>query len=208
MLETLSGNKLGVLSNVSNLRINVKFSEPSEISFDLPAYSEGQNTLFYDDVIGYRVIRTDVFGVFIVYNPTITGDGIEEVKNVTGFSIEKTLESKRFFLEEGTFNFWNPTQSKQGDTVLGRFLEIAVGWKPGYVSPALIGRYRTFDQFDEDALQFAYNTASDKFRCVFVFDPYKMEVNVYDVDEERNPLPIYLDFDNLVTHLEVSELTD
>ena len=42
----------------------------------------------------------------------------------------ETLESKKLFLEEGTFNFWNP--GSQTDTVLGRILEVAIGWSVGY----------------------------------------------------------------------------
>ena len=78
--------------------------------------------------------------------PSIKGDGLEEIKSVTGYSIEKELEGKKFFLEEGTFNFWNPADPD--DTVLGRALEVCPGWSVGYVAPSLIGRYRTFDQYD------------------------------------------------------------
>ena len=41
LLQTKSGNTIGTLSNVTNLTINVKFSEPSELSFDIAAYSDG-----------------------------------------------------------------------------------------------------------------------------------------------------------------------
>lgn len=57
-------------------------------------------------------------------------------------------------------------------------------------------------------LDFIYNTLPGKFRCVFVFDPYLKTINVYDVDEDRPTLPIYLDFDNLVQSLDVEEKSD
>ena len=72
----------------------------------------------------------------------------------------------------------------------------------------MIGRYRTFTEYDDYLLDFVYNTAPEKFRCVFVFDPYKRTINVYDADEERPRVPIYLDFDNLLESLDVDELTD
>ena len=129
-------------------------------------------------------------------------------KQVQGYSIENALAAKRFTLEEGTYNFWNP--ASQDETILSRILEIASlwGWKAGYVSPTLIGRYRTFDSYDDYLLSFLYNDAPDKFRCVFSFDPYEMTINVYDADEERSTLPIFLDFDNLVEELNVTELTE
>lgn len=206
LLQTKSGNTIGTLSNVTNLTINVKFSEPSELSFDIAAYSDGQRTPYYDDVAGYKIIRTKTYGVYIIMNPEVVGDGIEETKSVKAYSIEKELEAKKFFLEEGTFNFWNP--ASPDNTIISRILEIAPTWSVGYISSTLIGRYRTFDQVDDYLLSFIYNTAPEKFRCVFVFDPYLKTISAYDVDEERPTLPIYLDFDNLVQELDVEELTD
>lgn len=206
VLKTLGDKMVGTIPGVFNLKLNIKFSEPSEISFDIPSVIDGQPNPFYDDVTGYKQIYTKCYGVYETLNPSTESDGIQEVKHVKGFSYEKTLESKKLFLEEGTFNFWNPASPT--DTVLGRVLEIAVGWSAGYVSPSLIGRYRTFDQYDDYLLSFMYNQAPEKYRCVFVFDTYKRTINVYDADEERPSLPIYLDFDNLVESLDIEEKSD
>lgn len=206
LLQTADERTIGTLPNVANLKITVNFSETSEISFDLPAYTDGVPTPLYDKVVGYKVIRTEHYGIFLLMKPEISGDGIEEIKSVTGFSLEKKLENKQFFLEEGTFNFWNP--ATPDDTILGRILEVSPGWKAGYVAPSLIGRYRTFDQYDDYALSFLYDDAMDTFRCVVVFDVYNKTINAYDADDDVSALPIYLGFDNLVTDLDITELTD
>ena len=206
LLQTADERTIGTLPNVANLKITVNFSETSEISFDLPAYSDGVPTPLYDKVVGYKVIRTEHYGIFLLMKPEISGDGIEEIKSVTGYSLEKKLENKQFFLEEGTFNFWNP--ATPDDTILGRILEVSPGWKAGYVAPSLIGRYRTFDQYDDYALSFLYDDAMDTFRCVVVFDVYSKTINAYDADDDVSTLPIYLGFDNLVTDLDITELTD
>lgn len=206
LLQTADERTIGTLPNVTNLKITVNFSETSEISFDLPAYSDGVPTPLYDKVVGYKVIRTEHYGIFLLMKPEISGDGIEEIKSVTGYSLEKKLENKQFFLEEGTFNFWNP--ATPDDTILGRILEVSPGWKAGYVAPSLIGRYRTFDQYDDYALSFLYDDAMDTFRCVVVFDVYNKTINAYDADDDVPALPIYLGFDNLVTDLDITELTD
>lgn len=206
LLQTADERTIGTLPNVANLKITVNFSETSEISFDLPAYSDGVPTPLYDQVVGYKVIRTEHYGIFLLMKPEISGDGIEEIKSVTGYSLEKKLENKQFFLEEGTFNFWNP--ATPDDTILGRILEVSPGWKAGYVAPSLIGRYRTFDQYDDYALSFLYDDAMDTFRCVVVFDVYNKTINAYDADDDVSTLPIYLGFDNLVTDLDITELTD
>lgn len=206
LLQTADERTIGTLPNVANLKITVNFSETSEISFDLPAYSDGVPTPLYDKVVGYKVIRTEHYGIFLLMKPEISGDGIEEIKSVTGYSLEKKLENKQFFLEEGTFNFWNP--ATPDDTILGRILEVSPGWKAGYVAPSLIGRYRTFDQYDDYALSFLYDDAMDTFRCVVVFDVYNKTINAYDADDDVPALSIYLGFDNLVTDLDITELTD
>ena len=43
---------------------------------------------------------------------------------------------------------------------------------------------------------------------MFVFDPYARTINAYDVDEQLDTLPIYLDFDNLIESVEIEELSD
>ncbi|WP_195416907.1 hypothetical protein [Intestinimonas butyriciproducens] len=206
VLKTLSGETLGILSDAYNLKFNIKFSEPSEISFSVPIKSSGITNHLYDAVAGYKLIYTKNYGIYVIMCPETVADGISDVEEVRGYSLEKLLDSKRFFLDEGTFNFWNP--SSPADSILGRMLERAQGWSAGYVSTGLIGRYRTFDSVDDYLLSFAYNTLSEKYRCVFVFDPYAMTISAYDADEERPSLPIYLSFENLVQQLTVEENSD
>lgn len=206
VLKTLGDKMIGIIPGAFNIKFNIKFSEPSEMSFDIPSVIDGKPNPLYEDVTGYKQIYTKCYGVFVTMSPETEADGIREVKHVTAYSYEKTLESKKMFLEEGTFNFWNPVSKT--DTVLGRILEVAPGWSVGYVSPALIGKYRTFDQYDNYVLSFMYNSAPEKYRCVFVFDTYKKTINVYDADEERPTLPIYLDFDNLIQSLDIEEKSD
>lgn len=205
-LQTLGGDVIGILAGVANLKMNIKFSEPSEISFDIPAVVGEEPNPFYDMATGHKIIYTKHYGIYKTMNPENDADGISDVKHISGYSLEKTLETKKFFIEDGTFNFWNPADP--ADTVIGRILEIAADWSVGYISPALIGRYRTFDSFDDYLLSFIYNEAPDRYRCVFVFDPYEMTINAYDADEERPALPIYLDFDNLMETIDIQEISD
>lgn len=208
VLKTLGEKTIGVIPCVYNLKMNIKFSEPSEISFDIPAVIDGEHNWIYDELTGYKVIYTEHYGIYMTMNPTTDSDGIAEVKHIKGYSIEKLLDSKKFFLEEGTFKFYDATNPYNTNTLFGRILEIAIGWKAGYISPTIAQRYRTFSQYDDFLLSFIYNTAPEKYRCVFVFDPYEKTINVYDADEERTNLPIYLDFDNLLESVDVEELSD
>lgn len=206
LLKTLGERAIGTIPGVSDLKLNIKFSEPSEITFDVPAKIGGRDNPVYDAVTGYKLIETKRYGIYVTMDPSTEADGIMEVKHVKGYSYEKTLSLKKFFLEEGTFNFWNPVDRE--DTVLGRVLEAAPGWSVGYVSPSLIGRYRTFDSYDSDLLSFLYGSAPEKYRCVFVFDTYRKTIDAYDADEERGRTPIYLAFDNLLQSMDIEEISD
>ena len=208
MLKTMSEDTIGVIPGAYNLGFNIKFSEPSEISFDVPAVIDGEKNWIYDRLSGHKIIYTEHYGVYMTMNPETDADGISEVKHITGYSIEKELDTKKFFLEEGTFKFYDQTNAGNGDTIIGRILEIAIGWKVGYISPVLAQRYRTFDEYDDYLLSFIYDDAPEKFRCVFVFDPYQKSINAYDADETVDTLPIYLDFDNLVEELGIEEISD
>ncbi len=208
VLKTMGEETIGVIPGVSGLKLHIKFSEPSVMTFDVAAVIDGKPNWIYSLLTGYKLIYTKGYGIYVTVNPERESDGVLDVKHIEAYSIEYVLNTKKFFIEEGTFRFYDQTNPKNPDTVVGRLLEAAAGWGVGYVSPSLAQRYRTFDRYDDFLLPFMYGTAKEKYRCVFVFDPYKRTFSAYDADEAVRPLPIYLDFDNLVTQLSVEELSD
>ena len=154
----------------------------------------------------YKMLFTEQLGIYILQRPATSGDGVSEVKHITGYSIEQLFEKKKLYLEEGTYNFWNPVQPE--DTILGRILELDTTWSIGYVDPKLIGCYRTFDEYDSDALSFCYGSAMEKYNCTIVFDVYARTISAYDAGKSRGTVPIYLSYQNLVDAVDLEELTD
>lgn len=213
-LQTLYGKTLGVITNAYNLEIEINYSSLSEISFDVARWVDGVENPIYDQLAGFKLIYTDALGIYVLQRPETTGDGMSEVKHITGYSLEQLREGKLLYLEEGTYNFWNPVDRE--NTILQRILELFPqkktegdnGWSVGEVDPKFIGMYRTFDSYNQDVIQFCYNDASEKFQCVFVFDVYEKTINVYDANESRGTLPIYLGYENLVKETKVTELSD
>ena len=208
VLKTMSNEVIGTIPGVSNLKLNIKFAEPSEISFDVAAVVDGEENWIYDKLRGHKIVYTENYGIYVVMNPSNKADGISDVKHINGYSLERTLSSKKFFLEEGTFKFFNRTNARDENTIIGRVLEIAQGWSIGTIDSSLAQRYRTFDQYDDYLLSFLYGDAKEKFRAVFVFNPYAKTISAYDADEPRRTVPIYLDFDNLVNELSIEEQSD
>lgn len=205
-LRTLAGKELGVVTFASNVKIEVNYTDLSKIEFDIPYQTDGLLNPIYHMITGYKVLYTDLYGIFVLMTPQINGDGVSETKHVVGYSLEEMFERKMLFLEEGTYDFWNPADPS--DTILGRVVELDPSWKVGYVAPRLISCYRTFEEYDNDALNFCYGDAMERYRCAIVFDVYKKTINAYDANEDNGTLPIYLSYDNLVSEVSVEELTD
>lgn len=205
-LQTMAGKQLGPVPFVHDLNFTINYSDLSEISFKIPHMANGMLNPLYASVSSYKIVYTDNFGIYVLTSPKKEGNGIYEEKTVTGYSLEYLFNTKNLFLQEGTYNFWNPVESS--DTILGRIIELDPTWHVGYVAPRLIGCYRTFDQYNDSALNFCYSDAMEKYRCVIVFDVYDKSINAYDANADTVTLPIYLDYNNLIDTIEVQEITD
>lgn len=205
-LQTMDGRELGPIPFAYNVKFSINYTDLSEIEFTVPRMSDGLINPLYSSVTGQKMVYTDTMGIYILQSPKRDGDGFAETKTVKGYSMEFLFGWKTLFLEEGTYNFWDPTNPS--DSVLGRVLELDPSWSPGYVTPRLIGCYRTFDQYNNNALDFCYGDAMEKYRCAIVFDVYKKTISAYDAEEDRGSLPIYLSFDNLLSTVGVEEIDD
>lgn len=205
-LQTLAGKELGVIPWVNNLNFELNYAAVSQVEFDVPRHSDGKINPIYQMLTSYKMLYTDQLGIYVLQRPTTSGDGVSEVKHITGYSLEQLFEKKMLFLEEGTYNFWNPVQPE--DTILGRVLELDTTWSVGYVDPKLIGCYRTFDEYDSDVLNFCYGSVMEKYNCTIVFDVYAKTISAYDAGKSRGTVPIYLSYKNLVDAVDLEELTD
>lgn len=205
-LRTLDGRELGPIPFAYDVKFSVNYTDLSEIEFTVARMSDGLINPLYSAVTGHKMVYTDTMGIYILQSPKRDGDGFSETKTVKGYSREYLFSEKTLFLEEGTYNFWDPTNPS--GSVLGRVLELDPSWSPGYVTPRLIGCYRTFDQYNNNALDFCYGDAMEKYRCAIIFDVYEKTISAYDTEEDTGSLPIYLSFDNLLSTVGVEELDD
>ena len=205
-LQTLACKELGIIPWVNGLSFELNYAAVSRVEFDVPRHSCGRVNPLYQKLTSYKMLFTKDFGIYILQRPSTSGDGVAEVKHIIGYSIEQLFEKKMLFLEEGTYNFWNPVTPE--DTILGRILELDTTWSVGYVDPKLIGCYRTFDEYDSDALSFCYGSAMEKYNCAIVFDVYAKTINAYDASKSRGTVPVYLSYQNLVDAVNLEEQTD
>lgn len=200
------GEVIGPLGHAFGMSGEFKYSEPSTISFTYPKNVDGSPTPFYTKLVKDKIIRLEPFGTFVVASASEEGDGIRKVKTVELYSREYELTNKNVIFQAGTYNFWNPAD--QENSMLYIALSDARHWNIGYVSPSLIGRYRTFDETNTDVHSFLRNTAQESYGCVFLFDTYTRTVSAIDKDDEIPILPIYISYSNLLKSDQINELED
>ena len=206
-LENLDETPIAILGNAFNIEMHIAYNDMSEITFDLPAWANGQRTPGYDDVIGTRLIRFAGVGVFILVNPEVTGDGIREIKTCKAYSREYEMTYKKMSLEENTYNLWNPVMPDS--TILGIIVkEYLPYWHIGTVDSDLIGKYRTFSESNVNLYNFLKSTVQQKYGCIVEFDTVLRRINVRSTANHTATAPVFLSLNNLVKEIEREEDTE
>ena len=189
--------------NVVNLNGTFKFNAYSEITFDVPAVytdmisGETKPTPYYDYIEALRLVYLEGFGYFQIQDPQTYGDGIQEYKTITAYSLEYSLSQK--YLELFTINkgavgdtiesidevkLYNPTDPSH--SLLHLALEKTYGmWTIGSVDPELRDLYRYFQIDRQSIYDFLVNDVAEEFRCYFEFDTINNEINVFSEEEEE-----------------------
>lgn len=206
ILRNLDGTAIQTLGYAFNLSAELYYNETSSISFDLPAYVDGVKTPHYDDVVGMRIVDVKDWGQFILVNPQTENDGIREVKKCKAYSLEYELTFKKIFIEDGTYNFWNPVA--QSETVLGIILGLLPSWSAGEVDERLVGKYRTFSVDDDNIYNFIKSTVQESYGCIFDFDTYSRKINVVSTESIVATKPVSVSLDNLAKQISVEEDTE
>ena len=205
-LENLDETPIAILGNAFNIEAHIAYNETSSVTFDLPAYVNGEKTQGYDDVIGTRLIRLAGWGVFILVNPETTGDGVREIKSCKAYSREYEFTYKKMSLEENTYNLWNPVTP--AGTILGIVLSYLPYWRIGTVDSDLIGKYRTFSESNVNIYNFLKSTVQTKYGCIVDFDTVNRRINVRSTASHVATQPVFLSLNNLAKEIEREEDTE
>ena len=206
ILRNKSGKALCLLSNAVDVAIDLKFNEVSTLTFTIASRVNGEPTEGYEKIIGLRVVELRGVGLFVLMNPEISSDGIVEKKKCTCYSLEHEFVNKQIFMENGTFNFWDPLNP--GKTVLGEILRLMPSWHVGSVDSALVEKYRTFDVKGENIYNFMKGTLQKAYQCIFYFDTYNRLIHARDASRIVPSNSVYISHDNLAKRIDIKEDTD
>ena len=206
ILKNAGGTPLGVLGYATNVTLDAKYNEVSTLEFELPAYVDGIEVPYYDDVIGMRIIELRNVGQFTLVNPVETGDGVKRVKICKANSLEYEFVYKKISIPNGTYKFYGGTNRE--DTILGMILELMPSWHVGSISTSLWNKYRTFDETNENVYNFIKGSVQESFNCIFDFDTTQRLINIRDVSENAVSKPVFISNKNLAKQIELTENTE
>lgn len=202
-LKNQSEKIISPMMGVINFGAELNYNEVSQITFYVPFAHDGKETPYYKALTGFKIIEWQNVGRFQLVNPSISGDGIEEVKSCTAYSLEYEFVSKKISLEKDTYNFYNPVAPKE--TVLGIIMDRMPSWGIGEVDSSLWGKYRTFEINNQNLLEFMKNDLQETYNCIFEFDTFERKVYVRDANKDAATVGVYLSTENLIKKIEINE---
>jgi len=206
VLKNLDGTAIQTLGFAFNVNGDLCYNEVSTINFDIPATENGQSVPNYENVVGMKIVDLVDIGQFILIDPVTNSSDGKEIKHCKAYSLEYEWVKKGFFLEAGTFNFYDPLAPE--NTIIGRLLEKMSDWSIGEIDSSLIGKYRTFEDISSNCYNFVKQNVQESYSCIFNFDTYNRKIYVISVDATIPTKQIYLSKDRLIHDLEINENSD
>ncbi len=202
-LKNQSEKIISPMIGVMNFSAELNYNEVSQITFDVPFAHDGKETPYYKALTGFKIVEWQNVGRFQLVNPSISGDGLEEIKSCTAYSLEYEFVGKKISLEKDTYNFYNLVAPKE--TVLGIIMERMPSWAIGAVDSSLWGKYRTFEINNQNLLEFMKNDLQETYNCIFEFDTFERKVYVRDANKDATTVGVYLSTENLIKKIEINE---
>lgn len=187
----------------TNRKASLKFNSLSELSFDVARVyndvvtGETRYNPFFDKIEALRLILVENVGYFELQGPEMIGDGVEEKKSCTAYSLEYILSQKfltNFNVNTGkvdsleVLNATNPDKivpivlydpTNKNLSLLHLALEKVYGWRIGHVDKQLQTLSRQFEIERESVYDFLMNEVCEKFNCYVVFDTFENTINLY-----------------------------
>lgn len=204
ILRGIDDTPIGVLEHAFDLKGTYAYNEISTITFSYPSEVNGQPTPFYNQICGTMNVELLGIGVFKLYNPKETNDGIKSILQCEARSLECELTHKTVILSEDTYCIYNPVAKE--NTICGMFID-DTGWKIGTVDSDLIGKYRTFE-VNDNWYNFIKDTVQEKYGCIWEFDTSTRTANLRSIEDKPAIKPVFISTDNLAKQIEIEEQTE
>lgn len=201
-----NGQELFSMPLAQERKISISLNDLSELTFELPKFANDEAIPYYDFIKTRRIIKLEDVGQFIITQVEVQSDGVTETKSVTCKGLEFELSSKNLDILEGTYNFYDPTNTQK--SLLHIILSYVPNWTLSEVDSSLWDIWRTFDIKDTNIYNFMMEEVQKAYDCVFVFDTFNRTIKAIKTSNLPKKTDIYLSNRNLMKELQITENAD
>ena len=201
ILKNTNNDSLGILQ-ARDIKFLPRETEISELSFII----DKDNCPYYNLVTSYRQIVIQDLMRFIISNPQVYNDGVNEYKTVSCKSYQIDINRKTIPLLSGTYKFYSILP--EDETIISIIMSYLPNWSIEEIDSSLWNIFRTFDLTDKPLLDFMMNECQDAYEVVFEFDTINKTISAKAYENIPKKTDIYLSLNNLVQDLTITEKTD
>ena len=209
--DGLLSNVVGILTDVSDMEIVFNFNSMSELNFRVSRIlrDNDEDNVYtyhlYKSIQNRRLLFVDDIGYFMISSIEDGYDGNIQYKDVKAKSIDAEIQQKMIpYIPDGTYRFSSDeTTSTKG--LLETIVETIPIWTIAHVDDAVASKYRTFEGVDTslNCLGFMLQNMQDAYECIFVFDPIRREISVFDQANYVRQTDIHITKDDIINSLNI-----
>lgn len=204
------GRALGILSNLSDRRLNVRFNDLSDLSFTIQRGEEGCRCPVYELVEPFRYLLLEGIGYFVITDVSETDEAGAAAKAVEASSCEYELNNIQLGYYEGTYRFYSDGASEPKDSLLSDIMKRLPSWRldTASIPNEVAERCRTFDTTDQTVYSFLMTELEEAYECLFEFDILERVIRVYDRYSYDNRTDICLSTEDALDSLTLRTKSD
>lgn len=204
------GRALGILSNLSDRKMNIRFNDLSDLSFTIRRGAEDCRCPVYEQVEPFRYLLLEDIGYFIITDVSESEEGGEAYKTVEASSCEYELNHIQLDYYEGTYGFYSSAPQEKTDSLMTLIMEKLPSWRldTGSIPSDVAARFRTFDTTDQTVYSFFMTEMEEAYECLFEFDIMERVIRVYDRYQYDNRTDICLSTEDVLKGLTLRTKSD
>lgn len=204
------GRALGILSNLSDRQMNIRFNDLSDLSFTIRRGAEECRCPVYEQVEPFRYLLVEGIGYFVITDVSVSEEGNDTIKTVEASSCEYELNNIQLGYYEGTFRFYSGDDSDPKNSLLSDIMKRLPSWRldTDHIPAAVAARSRTFDTTDQTVYAFLMTELEEAYECLFEFDILNRVIRVYDRNSYDNRTGICLSTENVLQGLTLRTKSD
>lgn len=204
------GRALGILSNLTDRKMNIRFNDLSDLSFTIRRGAEDCRCPVYEQVEPFRYLLLEDIGYFVITDVSESEEENDAFKTVEASSCEYELNNIQLGYYEGTYKFYSADDSEPKKSLISDIMRRLPSWRldTDGIPAAVAARSRTFDTTDQTVYAFLMTEMEEAYECLFEFDILNRIIRVYDRYQYDNRTDICLSTEDVLKSLTLRTKSD